>query len=140
MNIKSIVPMLATSDMDASIHFYEDVLGFRVRDRFESGGTMWWCELARDGQSLMLTQHEVNTAKSGAREGFAQTSINIYLDTGIEALHERLSENGQRVSEMRVTFYGMKEFDVSDPTGYTLLIGQPTAEPPTVINENAPPF
>lgn len=140
MNIKSIVPMLATGDMDASIRFYEDALGFRVRDRFESGGKIWWCELSRDGQILMLTQHEVDVNKTGAREGFAQTSINFNLENGVEALHERLRGAGFAPSDLRVTFYGMKEFDLRDPTGYTLLIGQPTNEPPTVVNDDSPPF
>ncbi len=140
MKIKNIVPMLATGDMEASIRFYRETLGFEVRDRFTSGGKTWWCELARDGQTLMLTQHEVDVAKAGAREGFAQTSINVYLDSGIETLHERLSKQGQPVSDLRVTFYWMKEFDLRDPSGYTLLIGQSTNETPTVIDENAPPF
>lgn len=140
MKIKNIVPMLATGDMDASIAFYRDVLGFEVGDRFESGGTMWWCELARDGQSLMLTQHAVDAAQAGAREGFGQTSINVYLSDGIAALHARLVQRGVAVSDLRVTFYGIKEFDLRDPSGYTLLIGQATDEPPTVVDEHAPPF
>lgn len=140
MKIQNIVPMLATSDMDASIAFYRDALGFDLGDKFDSGGRTWWCELVRDGRALMLTQHEVNVAHAGAREGFAQTSINVYLSTGIDALHARLSSEKYAVSDLRVTFYGMKEFDLRDPSGYTLLIGQATDEPPTVVDENAPPF
>ncbi len=140
MKLKNIVPMLATGDMEASIRFYRETLGFDVADRFESGGKTWWCELARDGQALMLTQHEVDVAKSGAKESFAQTSINVYLLSGIETLHERMKKDGRHVSDLRVTFYGMKEFDLRDPSGYTLLIGQATNEAPTVIDENAPPF
>ena len=140
MKIKNIVPMLATGDMEASIRFYRETLGFEVRDRFESGGRIWWCELARDGQALMLTQHEVDVSKPGAREGFVQTSINLYLDSGIEALHERLATQDRSISDLRVTFYGIKEFELRDPAGYTLLIGQATIEPPTVLNENVPPF
>lgn len=140
MKIKNIVPMLATGDMEASIRFYGETLGFELRDKFESGGRLWWCELSRDGQSLMLTQHEVDAGKAGAREGFAQTSINVYLGEGIEALHERLENERRAVSELRVTFYGMKEFDLKDPAGYTVLIGQATSDPPTVVDEAAPPF
>jgi len=140
MKIKNIVPMLATGDMEASIRFYREAFGFEVRDRFESGGRIWWCEVACDGQSLMLTQHEVDVAKAGAREGFAQTSINLYLERGIEKLHGRLAGQGFSISDLRVTFYGMKEFDLRDPSGYTILVGQATGEPPTVVDEKAPPF
>jgi uncharacterized glyoxalase superfamily protein PhnB len=140
MRIKGIVPMLAVGDMEASVAFYRDALGFSVRDKFESGGRVWWCEMARDGQPIMLTRHEVDAAMAGARAGFEQTSINIYLDAGIEALHERLANERRGVSELRVTFYGMKEFDLKDPVGYTLVIGQATNEPPTVVEDGAPPF
>ena len=141
MKIQNIVPMLATGDMDASIAFYRDVLGMDVGDKFDSGGRTWWCELVRDGRTLlMLTQHEVNVAETGAREGFEQTSINVYLSTGIEGLHARLASERYEASNLRVTFYGMKEFDLRDPSCYTLLIGQATDEPPTVVDENAPPF
>jgi uncharacterized glyoxalase superfamily protein PhnB len=140
MKIKNIVPMLATGDMEASIRFYREALGFELRDKFESGGRTWWCELSRDGRSLMLTQHEVDVSKAGARESFAQTSINVYLGDGIEALHERLEKERRAVSELRVTFYGMKEFDLKDPAGYTVLIGQATDEAPTVVDKDVPPF
>ncbi len=140
MKIRNIIPMLATGDMEASVRFYRDTLGFEVRDRFESGGRTWWCEMMRDGAVLMFTQHEVDVQSPGARAGFGQTSINIYLDDGVEALHARLQRAGYDVSDLRVTFYRIKEFDLRDPSGYTLLIGQPSDEAPTVIDASAPPF
>ena len=132
--------MLATGDMEATVRFYRDTLGFELRDRFESGGRTWWCEMMRDGHVLMFTAHEVDVDMPGARHGFRQTSINIYLDSGIENLHARLAQGGYAVSDMRVTFYRIREFDLTDPTGYTVLIGQPTDEAPTVFEPTAPPF
>lgn len=140
MKIRNIIPMLATGDMDETIRFYRDTLGFEVRDKFESGGRVWWCEMMRDGAVLMFTQHEVDVDAAGARAGFAQTSINLYLDQGVESLHTKLQTTGYEVSDLRVTFYRIKEFDLRDPSGYTLLIGQPTDESPTVIDASAPPF
>lgn len=140
MRFKSVIPMLATNDMAETIRFYTEALGFEVRDKFESGGTTWWCEMVHDCSALMFTQHEVDVDKPGAREGFAQTSINFYVDRGIEDLHARLKEQGHTVSDVRVTFYGVKEFDLKDPSGYTLLIGQATDEPPTVEDPGEPPF
>lgn len=140
MKINNIVPMLATGDIAVAVRFYREAFGFEVRDKFDSGGQTWWCELMRDGFSLMLTQHETDVDNPGVREGFAQTTINFYLSDGIEALHAKLAKAQYPVSDLRVTFYGVKEFDLQDPDGYTLLIGQATDEPPTVVDENAPPF
>ena len=52
-----------------------------------------------------------------------------HLDEGIEALHERLSNEKRGVSELRVTFYGMKEFDLRDPAGYTAKQQQAALHP-----------
>ena len=140
MPVKNIVPMLATGDMEETIAFYRDLLGFEVRDKFESGGETWWCELVRDGQALMFTQHEVDVDAPGARAGFGQTSINLYVDEGVEEFHEHLKGLGVAVSELHVAFYGVKQFDLRDPAGYTLIVGQPTDEAPTVVDPGAPPF
>ena len=140
MSLKNIIPMLATGDMEETVAFYRDRLGFEVRDKFESGGRCWWCEMVRDGQALMFTQHEVDVDAPGARVGFRQTSINLYVDEGVEEFHARLKEQGVAVSELHVAFYGMKQFDLRDPAGYTLIIGQPTDEPPTVVDPGEPPF
>jgi predicted enzyme related to lactoylglutathione lyase len=138
MKIRNIVPMLATGDMEATVRFYGDAFGFELRDKFESGGQTWWCEMMRDGHAIMFTQHGVNADAPGAREGFAQTSVNLYLDSGIEGLHGRLKQKGYAVSDLRVTFYRMREFHLADPSGYSVLVGQPTNDPPTVVDETTP--
>lgn len=131
--------MLATGDMDATIVFYRDVLGFTLGDKFESSGEISFCEMALGDASIMFTTHETSTNAPGASETFAQTSIVLYVGN-VEAVYEVLVDKGIQVSALRVTFYGMKEFDFQDPTGYTILIGQPTQEAPTIEGENDAPF
>jgi hypothetical protein len=36
------------------------------------------------------------------------------------------------VTDLRITVYGMKEFELRDPDGIWLWFGQGTSEPPTV--------
>lgn len=136
---RGIVPMLATGNMDETIGFYKDALGFEQGDKFESGGTVWWCEMRLGDTKIMLTQHETKVDGPGAYEAFGQTALAFYVDD-VEGLYESLLAKGLEPSAMRVTFYGMKEFDLRDPTGYTLLIGQPTDESPTVEDNSDAPF
>jgi uncharacterized glyoxalase superfamily protein PhnB len=131
--------MLATADMHATITFYRDVMGFTLGDKFESSGVISWCEMRLGESVLMFTEHETNTNEQGAREVFAQTTIALYV-SNVEEVYEDFIGKELSVSALRVTFYGMKEFDVQDPTGYTLLIGQPTAESPTIENDEQTPF
>ena len=132
-------PMLATGNMEETLAFYCGVLGFELCDKFESSGLISWCELTLGNVALMFTQHETHTDTPGARDIFAQTTIALYV-RNVEALYEELVEQGLEVSPIRVTFYGMKEFDLQDPTGYTLLIGEPSTEPPTIEGDNDAPF
>lgn len=131
--------MLATGDMDATIAFYKGVLGFTLGDKFESSGEISWCEMTLSDAVLMFTQHETHTDGPKARDHFAQTTIVLYVGN-VEAIYEDLVDKNVSVSPLRVTFYGMKEFDLQDPTGYTVLIGQPTTEAPTVEGDGDAPF
>ena len=46
-------------------------------------------------------------------------------------LHAKVKQQASQVSELRVTFYGMKGFDVCDPGSHILWFGQETDESPT---------
>lgn len=139
MKLTRSATMLATGDMPETIAFYRDLLGFTLGDKFESSGVISWCEMKLGNAVLMFTQHETDTHAPGARDIFAQTAIALYV-TNVEEIYEDLIAKNLPVSDLRVTFYGMKEFDLQDPTGYTLLIGQPTDEAPTIETDEAAPF
>ncbi len=48
--------------------------------------------------------------------------------------YETLKIKGHDASDTRVTFYGMKEFEMKGPDGHTLWLGQPTTEAPTACD------
>jgi uncharacterized glyoxalase superfamily protein PhnB len=51
-------------------------------------------------------------------------------------LHAEAKRKEFQVSDLRVTFYGMKEFEVRDPDGHILWFGQGTDEPPTSTGQS----
>jgi hypothetical protein len=50
----------------------------------------------------------------------------------VVALHAAWRDKGLPVTDLRVTVYGMKEFELRDLDGYWLWFGQSTSEPATV--------
>jgi catechol 2,3-dioxygenase-like lactoylglutathione lyase family enzyme len=50
MKLTGLVPMLWTKDLDTSIAFYHDLLGFECIARVEG-----WASLSKDGVELMLS-------------------------------------------------------------------------------------
>ena len=52
MRLRSLVPMLQSSDLQRTIDWYSSVLGFRCIGREEE-----WCRLERDGVTLMFMRN-----------------------------------------------------------------------------------
>ncbi len=53
-NIKQAVPFFAVSNMEDSLRFYVDGLGFEMTHKWIDEGTVRWCMLQREGAALML--------------------------------------------------------------------------------------
>jgi lactoylglutathione lyase len=53
-NIRLAVPFFGVADMDASLRFYVDGLGFTMTKQWIPRGKIEWCWLERDAVSLML--------------------------------------------------------------------------------------
>ena len=127
MKLRGLTPMLGVADVQQSINFYTEVLGFKLGDTSEHAGAICWAHLCHGETELMLT--EVANPEAG-REGRRQTYLYFYPDN-VVALHSHLAVRGHSVQPLRVAFYGMKEFEMEDPDGYQLWFGEETDEPPT---------
>lgn len=52
--MRSVWPLPMVDDLEASIAFWTDRLGFTIAGRAEADGHVFWCRLERDGASVML--------------------------------------------------------------------------------------
>ena len=53
-NIRLTVPFLSVADMEASLRFYTEDLGFTMTKQWTPRGKIEWCWLERDAVALML--------------------------------------------------------------------------------------
>jgi catechol 2,3-dioxygenase-like lactoylglutathione lyase family enzyme len=118
MAFRSLTPMLQTSDMDRTIAWYSDVLGFRCVRRMGDG----WCRLEQGGVSLMFMHND----HLGAPQ--ATATQYIYVDD-VTALWERLKDRIPAEWGPEDMPYGMREFAIRDPDGYLLSFGEPLNAP-----------
>jgi hypothetical protein len=58
-------------------------------------------------------------------------AIYYFYPENVVDLHAEAKRKEFQVSDLRVTFYGMKESEVRDPDGHILWFGQGTDKPPT---------
>ena len=129
--ITELVPMLLCEDVQETLAFYTDVLGFEVRDRMDDVGRSGWASLQCGGARMMLASPTYIPAAPQVDGRFTQALHYLYVDD-VEALHSSVVERGWPATDLVVRFYGMQEFETADPAGHMLVFGQDTDEAPTL--------
>jgi catechol 2,3-dioxygenase-like lactoylglutathione lyase family enzyme len=66
MNVKQAVPFLSVADIQASLRFYVDALGFTMTKQWIDDGALRWCWLEHGTAALMLQQFKTRPENPGA--------------------------------------------------------------------------
>jgi catechol 2,3-dioxygenase-like lactoylglutathione lyase family enzyme len=118
---KRISPMLAAGNMQETLAFYQEVLGFTPLMKSPD-----YAIIERDGQTIHFQKaasEEVMNCVRGHTE--------IYIEvTGIHPLWEHVKsfKNRYRIRDLFDRTYGMTEFHISDPNDCLVFVGEPTAK------------
>jgi glyoxylase I family protein len=122
-NVRQLWPLLEVGDIERSVQFYRDQLGFVLVADDGGGGQMRWCRLERGGASIMLQQAKHHERHAwGRRRG-----ISLYfVCDDVDALHGELTSRGVAVEPPQVAYYGMKQLEVPEPDGYAICFESPT--------------
>ena len=137
-NIKQAVPFFGITDIDASLRFYVEGLGFAIKYHWEPDGRIRWCWLERDGVVLMLQEFWKDGRPGGAPSGTLGNGMSVCFmcEDAIAVYHEALARG---LSPAR-PFVGNQLWVTSfiDPDGYRVDFESPTdAEEDTVYAEPA---
>jgi len=112
-------PMLAVADMEETLAFYEDVLGFAAKMKSPE-----YAIVERDGQTIHLTK-----AASEHVMECVRGHTEIYIEVaGIQSLWEHVKTFKERykIRDLFDREYGMTEFHIGDPNGCLVFVGEPT--------------
>jgi uncharacterized glyoxalase superfamily protein PhnB len=123
VTLRQVWPLLAVGDVGRSLAFYRDALGFDLAGRAEADGRTFWCRLARDGVSIMLQQAD---REDGTPETWGRGVAIYFVCDDADALFEEFSGRGVALGKPVLADYGMKQFFVPDPDGYTICFESPT--------------
>ena len=140
MRLKRLTPMLNVSDIERSLDFYREIVGFELASPRQAVEEWRWAWIKAGDCELMLSEsggpaNQVAQTDPSHDEGWP--AIYYFYPEDVVALHADVKRKGFQVSDLRVTFYGMKEFEVRDPDGHILWFGQATDEPPTTVGHSA---
>ena len=115
---KTLSPIVPVSDMEESIRFYTDVLGFHTALQSDD-----YSILTKDNASLHLTRAENQAVLDATR-----VHVSFYLEVeNVESLWSHVSHFRDRykVRDLFDRDYGMREFHIADPNDCLIFVGEP---------------
>jgi lactoylglutathione lyase len=128
-NVQQAVPFFMVSNMEASLRFYIDGLGFQRTNQWIVDNKIRWCWLEIGRAALMLQEYSPGKIPSNKRgEG---VSVCFQCKDALAIYHEALS----RGLEPRRPFVGnnMWVTILTDPDGYKLDFESPTDVPEETV-------
>jgi catechol 2,3-dioxygenase-like lactoylglutathione lyase family enzyme len=112
--VERAIPTLFVSDLDASVAWYQRVLGFQVRFRIAD-----YAGLSLGGAQIHL----------GRWEPPITAAFYLRLAHGVEEFVASIEAQGVALaSGLKDHEYGMREATVHDPDGNEIYIGQPIGQ------------
>lgn len=128
---KNITMNLMVESVDTSVNFYQEILGFEVVDSVPAKNQeLQFAILGKDSVTLML-QEKNNLGEEYpilATEKI-QPSITLYITIeNFEDFYIAIKKSYPIYTETHTTFYGSKEFAITDPDGYVLTFTEHTEE------------
>jgi catechol 2,3-dioxygenase-like lactoylglutathione lyase family enzyme len=116
-----VVPCLFVADMRASLDFYLGLLGFTQTGYFPIASAPVRTEIRRDGVAIVLfSEGRHIEVQSPALSG----ALYLFPDN-VETLADELRNKVPFAWGPEEMEYGVREFAIRDPNGYTLIFGQP---------------
>jgi catechol 2,3-dioxygenase-like lactoylglutathione lyase family enzyme len=119
-----VVPRLPVSDLQGSVDWYVNTLDFTLDSTFPDDEPTF-AILRRDA---VLLQLYVSETLMDTDLGNATLSIDVTDATG---LHRTIAEKTRIDWGPEVYWYGRREFAVTDPNGYMIILSEETDDPVT---------
>ena len=129
---QKITANLMVKDMEKTIAFYRDVLGFDVAMSQPENPPFAWVSMVRDGAGIMFATRESFEADpdlemfKGMKIGGSLVMWIIVDD--VKSIETAVQGKAEIVKRLTKQFYGMLELTIKDPNGYVLTFAQPVSE------------
>jgi lactoylglutathione lyase len=115
-------PSFTVNDLQKSLAFYRDVLGFKVDERWERDGKLMGLSLQAGKVTWMIGQDDWQKGRDRKKgEGFR-----LYCTTteNVDALARKIKSKGGKLdSEPANQPWGSRDFSLTDPDGFKITIG-----------------
>ena len=126
MKLQSLTPNLMVQNVNDTVHYYQENLGFTLLETVPKEGPLDWAMLKRN-EVVIMFQSKRSMAKDLPRFEKQNPGGGFTLYVKMEGVHElyyELLETAEIISEIEDTFYGTTEFSITDPNGYVITFSE----------------
>ena len=135
-NVKQAVPFFAVSNMENSLRFYVDCLGFEMTHKWVDEGAVRWCWLQRGGAAIMLQDFRREGGTSWLPEGKLGLGVSImFICDDALSIYRDVTRKGLDASRPFVG-NGMWVTSLRDPDGYSVEFESYTKVPEETVFED----
>jgi len=126
VNFKTLTPNLIVEEMDKTVEFYRDVLGFEVLMTAPEKDPFDWAMMKKGNVAIMFqTRQSLGDEMPAFREMPVGGSFTLYIDVdNVEGLYEAIKEKAAVEKALFDTFYGTREFVIRDCNGYMMVFAE----------------
>ena|SRR5665213_1829748 len=136
-NVTSVVPLLMVTNMERSLAFYVDGLGFTVENRWVPDNRLRWCWMSLGGAALMLQEAVDSSREKMTVAGVLGNGVSLNFSC-VDALAIYRDAATRAIDALREPQVGNFSWEVvfADPDGYSIHFSSPTDLPEeTVLSE-----
>jgi catechol 2,3-dioxygenase-like lactoylglutathione lyase family enzyme len=126
--LSSISPFFIVTDVERTIAFYRDKLGFAVRFK-EPAEDPWTAIVGRDGAQLFVkAEGGIAPVPNHTRHHHLRWDAFIYVADPDGLAAEFAAQDVTFSTPLKDTTDGLRGFELTDPNGYVLFFGRPQPE------------
>jgi uncharacterized glyoxalase superfamily protein PhnB len=124
LRLRTVVPSYTVNDVEKSLAWYRDVLGFVVKERWEQEGKLVGADLRAGAVSIMIGQDDW----ARGRDRLKGVGTRIYCRTvqDLDKLAATIkARGGVLLHDPKDQPWGMRDFGIEDPDGFKITIWKP---------------
>jgi len=119
-NATTLSASLTVNDLEKSLAWYRDVLGFAVTREFERDGKLFAVSLRAGVVPFLITRDD--GGKGWDRSKGEGISLRLTTDQNIDELAKRIQAHGGTLDSPPADAWGARVFRLRDPDGFKLVI------------------
>lgn len=128
--LNKLTPNLVVSNVERSLAFYRDVLGFAVQATVPDAAPFVFAAVQSGPVEVFLNAQDAAAAEYPAfKERPIGGTLTLFIEvTGIAAVYASLQARVNVVMPLEKKWYGVTEFAFADPDGYLITFAERTAD------------